>query len=67
KKIRCCRPGGWVTKEVTSHQVSDNRHSWRHPFDDEVDSRMSGNIPSLNPLGSNSPTLRVTENLMDHQ
>ncbi|MCE0481397.1 hypothetical protein HAX54_039115, partial [Datura stramonium] len=60
-------PGSWVMEEVTSRQVSDDRHSECHPFDGEVDSHQSGDRPSLTPSRSGSPTLRVTEDLMDHQ
>ncbi|MCE0481988.1 hypothetical protein HAX54_040279, partial [Datura stramonium] len=54
-------------EELMSCQVSDDRHSRRHPFDGEVDNRQSVSRPSVVPSGSDSPFLRVTENLTDHQ
>ncbi|MCE5165872.1 hypothetical protein HAX54_012736, partial [Datura stramonium] len=67
QKIRSFRPSAWVTENVKSHQVSDDHHLGRHPFDGEVDSHQSSNGPPLTPSRSGSPTLRVMEDLMDRQ
>ncbi|MCD7470366.1 hypothetical protein HAX54_010159, partial [Datura stramonium] len=47
--------------------VSDDRHLGRHPFDGEVDNHQSGIGQSLIPSGSDSPILRVMENLTNRQ
>ncbi|MCD9638840.1 hypothetical protein HAX54_023000, partial [Datura stramonium] len=46
--------------------VSDNHYSRNNPFG-EVDVAQPDDKPSPIPSSLDSPALRVTENLMDHQ